>query len=120
MARSQYPAVDARALILLVAGCGGLGILSRLRRRPSWEASFAVFVTALLVLTHIFRYYVLDYVSGPPSFWLSFRETAMMNALYAAFLSLWSLIGWFTTAKLLRGLQERGALRGERGRPTRS
>jgi hypothetical protein len=119
VSRNQYPAVDATALVLLLAGCGGLGVLGRLKRRPSWEVSVAVFVTALLVLTHIFRYYVLDYFSGPPSFWESFRETGIMNAPYAAFLSLWPLIGWFTTARVLRGLQERSALGGERGRPTK-
>jgi len=100
----QYPAIDALSLVLLLGGCGSLGVLSRLQNRPSWEASAAVFLTALLVLTHIFRYYVLDYFNGPPSFWVSFRDTGLMNAPYAALLSVLPLVGWFASGMLLRRL----------------
>jgi hypothetical protein len=101
----QYPAVNVTRLTLLLAGCAGLGVLSQLKNRPRWEASLAVFLSALLVLTHIFRYYVLDYANGPPSFWVSFQETGLMNAPYAAFLSIWPILGWLVTARLRRRLE---------------
>lgn len=97
-----YPGHPGLALAVLVAGCVLLGALGHLPGSGRFVASVAVALVSIVVLTEFYRVYVVDFVGGPPTFWVTLRETASINVPWAIGLALLPIAGWQGTRALRR------------------
>ena len=90
-----YPGRPWLALSVLLLGCLSLGALGRLPGGGRFPTSAAVALVSMVVLTEFCRVYVVDFAGGPPTFWVTLRVTASMNAPWAIGLALVSVAGWY-------------------------
>ena len=114
---TEYPA-GRLSFGIVVAGCFVIGALNRVCGRTRTEIWSVTLAGGLALLTYIDRFYVLDYVGGPPGVWTTLRDTGLRNGFYAGVLGLVPVAGWQMMQAGLRRWQSR-----ERpepgGRPTR-
>jgi hypothetical protein len=96
---------SALALGVVCLGCVALGVISGALRRGWFEACAAILLVSIAALTGFYRVYVLDFVGGPPSFWIALRETATLAVPYAAMLAIVSFAGWYAARAVLRRRQ---------------
>jgi hypothetical protein len=97
-----YPGRPGFALSVLLLGCVSLGALGRLPGGKWFVGSTAVALVSIVVLTEFYRVYVVDFAEGPPTFWVTLRKTAGINAPWAIGLAFVSLAGWYGTGACQR------------------
>ena len=90
---TQYPA-GRLSFGIVVAGSFAIGGLNRVCGRTRTEIWGVTIVAGLALLTYIDRFYVLDYFGGPPSVWITLRDTGVRNLIYAGVFGLVPITGW--------------------------